>query len=68
MDQHFLLFLKVDVCLLTTVLGQALGPGTEEMEHVVGGPWGVGGVLGGEAGVEAEHLGDGFHGEAVGVS
>lgn len=66
LDQHFPLLLDLDVCLLT--LGR--GRGTEEMVHV-GVPWGVGGVPGVEADVEADveavDQDDGFQDE-VGVS
>lgn len=54
-DQHFPLLLDLDVCLSTL----AQGHGTEEMVHV-GVLWGVGGVLGEVADVEAAIQDDGF--------
>lgn len=53
----------LDVCLLT--LDRARG--TEEMVHVGVPLWGVGGVLGGEAFVEAVDRGDGFQTEVKAV-
>lgn len=60
LDQDFRLLLDLDVCLLTLDPGR----GTEEMVDV-GVLWGVGGVLGGEADVEAVDQDDGFQNEVV---
>lgn len=60
LDQHFPLLLDLDVCLSTS--GQ--GRGTEEMVDVED-LWGEGGVLGGEAEVEAVDQDDGFRDEVA---
>lgn len=56
LDQDSCLLSDLDVCLLTSDRGR----GNEEMVHVGAVLWGVGGVLGGEADVEAVDQDDGF--------